>query len=75
MKRSAVLWRSTEQSSAAASVAEAELVAIKEMVLQVKWLRVLLEHMGVVLQGPTPIYTDSKAAVDMVQHFEQSRAS
>ena len=71
----AVLWRSAKQGSIAASVAEAELIALKEVVLQIRWLRALLADMGVAQQGPTPVYSDSKAALDMVTHFGQARAT
>ena len=72
---SAVMWRSAKQSSVAASVAEAELVALKETILQLRWLRILLKGMGAEQLHPTPIHTDSKAAMDMVTHFGQSRSS
>ena len=56
-------------------MAEAGFIALKEVIFQVSWLQVLMKHMEVTLQGPTPIYTDSKAALDMVKHFGQAKAT
>ena len=72
---SAVMWRSAKQSIVVASVAEAELVSLKETVLQLQWLRILLRGIEAEQLDPTPIFTDSKVAMDMVMYFGQSRAS
>ena len=59
----------------AASVGEAELIAMKEAILQVRWTRALLEGLGEKQTGPTPLYSDSKTALDMVTHFGLSRTT
>ena len=70
-----VMWRSAKQSCVAASVAEAELMSLKEVVLQLRWIRILLQGIGEEQVEPTPVFCDSKTALDMIANHGLSRTT
>ena len=61
-----ISWRSQLQRTASGGgTAESELTAMKEAVSEALWLRLLLEELGYTPQGPTKIFCDNSAAVQI----------
>lgn len=59
-------WRSFSQSAVAASSTEAELVGIRDALLEVRYLRRVLEQLHLSQVQPTVIFTDSQGGIDNV---------
>ncbi|CAI7787887.1 unnamed protein product [Closterium sp. NIES-53] len=63
-----VSWRSKKQSEIAQSSGEAEYMAMYHAIKEIVLLRKLLEDMGVEQEGPTPLFSDSEAAIGMANN-------
>lgn len=63
---SAFYWRSCSQTAVAGSSTEAELVGIREALLEVRFLRRVLHQFAVPQSAPTIIWTDSQGGIDNV---------
>ncbi|CAI7821478.1 unnamed protein product [Closterium sp. NIES-53] len=63
-----VSWRSKKQSEIAQSSGEAEYMAMYHAIKEIVLLRKLLEDMGADLKGPTPLFSDSEAAIGMANN-------
>ncbi|CAI7877214.1 unnamed protein product [Closterium sp. NIES-53] len=63
-----VSWRSKKQSEIAQSSGEAEYMAMYHAIKEIVLLRKLLEDMGAEQEGPTPLFSDSKAAIGMANN-------
>jgi Reverse transcriptase (RNA-dependent DNA polymerase)/GAG-pre-integrase domain len=66
MAGAAVVFKSKTQSIAATSSTEAEFICAVHTAKIVKYLRSILYELGFPQAGPTPIYEDNRAAIDMV---------
>lgn len=62
---SLVSWQSKKQSMTYHSTTEAEYWALATTTCEVLWLHILLQDLHVSITGPTPIYCDNKAAIDI----------
>jgi hypothetical protein len=61
-----ICWKSTKQTLVALSSAEAEYIALTEVVKELMWLRELLRELGFDQSAtPTVIYEDNQAAIAM----------
>jgi hypothetical protein len=63
-----VSWNVKKQATVALSTAEAELMAIVEVVKEVSWLSQFLDELGVCVRKPISIRSDNQAAIKMAQH-------
>jgi len=63
-----ISWGSKKQSAPVLSSMEAELVAAVSAAQEAAYLRRLIEAMGVPQQRPTPIFTDSKSLVALMEN-------
>ncbi|CAI7844333.1 unnamed protein product, partial [Closterium sp. NIES-54] len=63
-----VSWRSKKQSEIAQSSGEAEYMAMYHAIKEIVLLRKLLEDMGAEQEGPTPLLSDSEAAIGMANN-------
>ncbi|CAI7934360.1 unnamed protein product [Closterium sp. NIES-54] len=63
-----VSWRSKKQSEIAQSSGEAEYMAMYHAIKEIVLLRKLLEDVGVEQEGPTPLFSDSEAAIGMANN-------
>ncbi|CAI7860938.1 unnamed protein product [Closterium sp. NIES-53] len=63
-----VSWRSKKQSEIAQSSGEAEYMAMYQAIKEIVLLRKLLEDMGAEQEGPTPLFSDSEAAIGMANN-------
>ncbi|CAI7780434.1 unnamed protein product [Closterium sp. NIES-54] len=63
-----VSWRSKKQSEIAQSSGEAEYMAMYHAIKEIMLLRKLLEDMGAEQEGPTPLFSDSEAAIGMANN-------
>ncbi|CAI7792114.1 unnamed protein product [Closterium sp. NIES-54] len=63
-----VSWRSKKQSEISQSSGEADYMAMYHAIKEIVLLRKLLEDMGAEQQGPTPLFSDSNAAIGMVNN-------
>ncbi|CAI7857704.1 unnamed protein product [Closterium sp. NIES-53] len=63
-----VSWRSKKQSEIAQSSGEAEYMAMCHAIKEIVLLRKLLEDMGAEQEGPTPLFSDSEAAIGMANN-------
>ncbi|CAI7878909.1 unnamed protein product [Closterium sp. NIES-54] len=63
-----VSWRSKKQSEIAQSSGEAEYMAMYHAIKEIVLLRKLLEDMGAEQEGPTPLFSDSEAAIGMANN-------
>ncbi|CAI7907143.1 unnamed protein product [Closterium sp. NIES-54] len=63
-----VSWRSKKQSEIAQSSGEAEYMAMYHDIKEIVLLRKLLEDMGAEQEGPTPLFSDSEAAIGMANN-------
>ena len=61
----ALSWGSRRQKCVALSTCEAEIIALSEAAKDVVYLRKLISGFGDAADGPTELYTDSKAARDV----------
>ena len=59
-------WYSSKQTTVAQSTTDAESFSINFAVKEAIWLRGLLSEMGIEVEGPTNIHTDSQAALQML---------
>ncbi|KAE8224268.1 hypothetical protein CF319_g2806 [Tilletia indica] len=57
-----VSWRSRLQATVSISSTEAEYMALSEAAREAKWIRAVLTELGVVLNRPSEILTDSQGA-------------
>ena len=55
-------WRSSLQSRLSGSSAEAEFMALHDVIDQIRWMRIFLSELGQKQTEPTPIYVDSSSA-------------
>ncbi|WOG83188.1 hypothetical protein DCAR_0102362 [Daucus carota subsp. sativus] len=60
-----ISWRAKKQSLTSRSSAEAEYRALADASCEVMWLKQLLGELTVPVNGPTTLFCDSKAAVDL----------
>ncbi|CAI7740829.1 unnamed protein product [Closterium sp. NIES-54] len=63
-----VSWRSKKQSEIAQSSGEAEYMAMYHAIKEIVLLRKLLEDMGAEQEGPTPLFSNSEAAIGMAKN-------
>ena len=63
---STVAWKSIKQRNVALSTAEAEYVALSEVVKEVSWLRRILKQLGHEQACPSTIHEDNQACIDWV---------
>ncbi|CAI7866221.1 unnamed protein product [Closterium sp. NIES-53] len=63
-----VSWRSKNQSEIAQSSREAEYMAMYHDIKEIVILRKLLGGMGAEQEGPTPLFSDSEAAIGMANN-------
>ncbi|CAI7778169.1 unnamed protein product [Closterium sp. NIES-53] len=63
-----VSWRSKKQSEIAQSSGEVEYMAMYHAIKEIVLLRKLLEDMGAEQEGPTPLFSDSEAAIGMANN-------
>ncbi|CAI7748244.1 unnamed protein product [Closterium sp. NIES-53] len=63
-----VSWRSKKQSEIAQSSGEAEYMAMYHAIKEIVLLRKLLKDMGAEQEGPTPLFSDSEAAIGMANN-------
>ncbi len=59
----AISWKSKRQNVVALSSAEAEFMAASALVQEVIYLRRLLERLGYLQSGPTPIFEDNRTCI------------
>lgn len=68
-------WKSSLQHSVALSTAEAETMALCKGGQEGEWLRLLVNDMGIDIEGATVIMEDNRAAIDLTKDPKhQSRA-
>lgn len=60
---SPISWKTKKQDTVSHSSAEAEYRAMSDALKQIKWLRRLLEGLGIKQPGPSRFFCDSKAAI------------
>ncbi|CAI7758727.1 unnamed protein product [Closterium sp. NIES-53] len=63
-----VSWRSKKQSEISQSSGEAEYMAMYRAIKEIVLLRKLLEDMGAEQEGPTPLFSNSEAAIGMANN-------
>ncbi|CAI7890882.1 unnamed protein product [Closterium sp. NIES-53] len=63
-----VSWRSKKQSEIAQSFGEAEYMAMYHAIKEIVLLRKLPKDMGAEQEGPTPLFSDSEAAIGMANN-------
>ncbi|CAI7829725.1 unnamed protein product [Closterium sp. NIES-54] len=63
-----VAWQSKRQNLIALSSTEAEYVALNRGGTEAVWLRRLLAELGYEQEGPTPIYVDNQAAINLAKN-------
>ncbi|CAI7856779.1 unnamed protein product, partial [Closterium sp. NIES-53] len=63
-----VSWRSKKQSEIAQSSGEAEYMVMYHAIKEIVLLRKLQEDMGAEQEGPTPLFSDSEAAIGMANN-------
>ena len=77
-----VTWRSKKQTVVARSSAEAELRSVALGICEGLWLKMLLEELGMNIEGPINAYCDNRAAIsvshnpvhhDRIKHVEIDR--
>ena len=59
-------YKSKTQSITATSSTEAELLAAVTAAKQARYLRAILKELGFPQEGATPIYSDNKSAINMI---------
>ncbi len=64
----ALLWRTHKQESTALSSVQAELTALSEEAIDMKYSRKVLHDLGIRYYGPLPIFCDSKGAIENAKH-------
>jgi len=62
-------WASTQQPSVALSSCKAEIMAASEAAKSTSYYRQLFEKLGFATPGPTTIYMDNKAAIDLAYNY------
>jgi Reverse transcriptase (RNA-dependent DNA polymerase)/GAG-pre-integrase domain len=75
MAGAAVVFKSKTQSIAATSSTEAEFICAVHTAKIVNYLRSILYELGFAQDGPTPIYEDNRAAIDMVNASKPTERS
>jgi hypothetical protein len=68
---SLLMWCSKLQKTTALSSMEAEYMAVSSTSQDVLWLRTLLMELGFKQNGPTTIYEDNKACIDVCSSYRQ----
>lgn len=58
-----VCWSSKKKKSVALSICEADSYAISISALEIVWLRGVFAEIGIVLEGPTTIWSDNQSSV------------
>ncbi|CAI7879756.1 unnamed protein product [Closterium sp. NIES-53] len=64
----AIMWQAKKLTDVALSGAESEYMALFYACQEGVWLRRLLQEMGVKVEGPTTIKSDSKSAIDLARN-------
>jgi hypothetical protein len=67
LNNSPIYWRSKRQPIVTMSTTEAELVALTELALQVKWLKHMLTQDLRITIGATPLYCDNSSTVTLAK--------
>ena len=62
----AIVYQSKAQSITALSSTEAELIAAVTAAKNIKYIRSVLDELGIPESGPTPIYEDNKPAIKII---------
>ena len=62
-----VLFASKKEKCVALSSTEAEIIAASMAACEIMYIRILLEHMGITLGGPTALFVDNKGVVDLAR--------
>lgn len=62
-----VSWSSHKQSTVSLSSTEAEYIALTEAVCEAKWLRTLLNEMGIECTEPTVIFEDNQSCISIAE--------
>ena len=65
---SPITWQSRMQPIVALSSTESEYIALTEAVKEVKWLRSLLNEVGINTTRPTTLWCDNQSAIDLVHN-------
>lgn len=63
-----VSWYSHKQATVALSTMESEYMAVTEAAKEIIWLRRLLADLGLAQEGPTTLFVDNKAAIDLAHN-------
>jgi len=63
-----IAYKSKVQATVATSSSESELIAAVSAAKIAKYLRSVLKELGFEQDGPTTLYEDNKAAIDMINH-------
>nr|AAU93584.2 Polyprotein, putative [Solanum demissum] len=63
---SLISWKSKKQNTITRSSAEAEYKSLATLTAKIVWIANLFQELGVKLHGPTTVYCDSKAAIQIV---------
>lgn len=58
-----VSWASRKQTTVSLSSTEAEYVALAEAICEAKWIRKLLDELGIECAGPIPIFEDNQSCI------------
>jgi len=62
-----VSWGSRKQSTVSLSSTEAEYIALAHGICEAKWIRHLLNELGIKCNGPTPIYEDNQSCIKVAE--------
>lgn len=68
-----VSWASRKQSTVALSSTEAEYMALAEAICEEKWIRNLLQELGVECKKPTKIYEDNQSCIAIAEASHENK--
>ena len=63
-----VSWSTRKQNVVATSTTESELIAVFEVVKEIKWLSMLLTEMGFRVRKPVTVFCDNRSTVQITQN-------
>jgi hypothetical protein len=63
-----VSWNTKKQTTVATSSAEAEVMASAALVSEIKWLILILEELGFVVNKPITVYCDNQSAISISEN-------